>query len=67
MERGNLDQAFAVGVQVGEINFISFPGHLVLFAIIGMIVLSLIRATTCTGGTMTKNTTCSNGSKRISP
>lgn len=67
MERGNLDQAFAVGAQVREINFSPFPGHLVPFAIIGMIELSLIRATTCTGGTMTKNTTCSNGSKRISP
>ena len=67
MERGNLDQAFAVGAQVREINFGSFPGHLEPFAVIGMMVLSLVRATTCTGDSMTKNTTCSKGSKRILP
>lgn len=56
MERGNLDQVLAVGAP--------FPGHLV--ALVRM-VLPLVRADTCTAGRMTKNTTCSKGSKRILP
>lgn len=67
MERGNLDQTFAVGAQVREINFSPFPGHLVPFAVISMMVLSLVRAATCTGDHMTNNTTWSKGSKRILP